>query len=194
MLQNSRTRARALRKSDGPRLLEFALILPLLLVVAVGSIDLAASLVLRRQLTNAAREGARIAVSQPDDGLDQAAPAAVQAVRNAVVSYMANAGLDTSFIPATPAKTGVREWTYAGSSGGPALVIKRGATTSVTSGSVPAPVVATEVTVQYPFSWTFSRVLRLMAPDANYADSFAISTNVLMENSAWEAVGPSKKR
>ena len=169
------------REQAGTQLLEFALLLPLLAVLAVGTIDFASGYVLKQKLTNAAREGARIATEQSPADLTQPIPNTIQATRNAVVNYLDNADLDVSGIGATPTKTGVREWTYY--NGGDALiVIDRAVTYPVTSGGVTILTVATRVTVRYPFSWSFAQIIQLLVPSASYNSSFLISTDVVMKN------------
>jgi Flp pilus assembly protein TadG len=166
------------REQRGTQLLELALMLPLLLVIAVGAIDFAAAYVLKQKLTNAARDGARIAVEQSMLDLSQPAPSTVQAIRNAIVNYMANAGIDVSAVSTSPAKTGPAEWTYAG--GGAEIIIDRGVVIPVPSGGVTT---ATQVTVRYPFTWTFAQVIQLMIqPPPSYSNTITISANVVMKN------------
>jgi hypothetical protein len=56
---------KAARTTEGSQLLEFAFVLPFLLVLVIGITEFSLALVLRDKLTNAAREGARKAVTQP---------------------------------------------------------------------------------------------------------------------------------
>jgi Flp pilus assembly protein TadG len=53
--------------SRGQNLLEFALVLPLLMIVVVGVLDLGRAFFAVIQVTNAAREGARYLTRNPDD-------------------------------------------------------------------------------------------------------------------------------
>ena len=50
-----------LRGCEGAQLLEFALVLPLLVVLVIGVSDFGGAYTLKDKLANAAREGARIA-------------------------------------------------------------------------------------------------------------------------------------
>ena len=52
--------------TDAAQLLEFAFILPLLLVLGVGFADFGGAYNLKQKLNNAAREGTRIAIGQND--------------------------------------------------------------------------------------------------------------------------------
>jgi Flp pilus assembly protein TadG len=56
------TRGRRLRREEGGVLVEFALVVPILLVIFAGIIDFGLMMQRREVVTNAAREGARIAV------------------------------------------------------------------------------------------------------------------------------------
>ena len=65
-------------------MVEFAIVLPLILLVLVASLELVAVTRVQLQVTHAAREGARQAATSPD-------PAdSVQAVRSALPSHLAD--------------------------------------------------------------------------------------------------------
>jgi Flp pilus assembly protein TadG len=79
---------RKLRKDErGQELVEFAIILPFLLLVAFGVLDLGRIFHAAITITNAAREGARYGTFYPDD-----APGIIAATR----SEAANSGIDLS--------------------------------------------------------------------------------------------------
>ncbi len=179
-----------LRPSEGAQLVEFALAVPFLVVMLVGILDFGQAFNLKQKLTNAAREGARIAISQPQGDLNctscscpstgSASPCTVKAVRDAVVNYMTNAGLDTSFIPSDPIMTAPYEWTYYSTvNGAPVLTIHRGMTVLRPDGTL---IVATRVALGYPHTWSFGQVVDLLSSSASFANSFVISTEVIMEN------------
>ncbi len=86
--QAARRRGRwaGLRGSSGAQLVELALSTPLLLVLLVGISDFGSALDLKQKLTNAAREGARIAASQSRADLTQSTPPSVLAVEAAVTN------------------------------------------------------------------------------------------------------------
>ncbi len=171
---------RARVETRGGTLVEFAIALPLLVVLALGFADFGAAFRLKQKLTNAAREGARIGIGQPSIDLTQTVPLSVQAVRAAVINYMISEDLDTSFIASTPTSTGTFEWTYSSGGGDPVLVIERGVVIPV-GGTMS---IGTRVTLNYPFSWSFDRVVRLLSPTTTQPGSFTISTSVTMKNLA----------
>ncbi|MDE3136742.1 MAG: pilus assembly protein [Acidobacteriota bacterium] len=155
-------------------LLEFALVLPLLLVLLVGIFDFGAAFALRQKMTNAAREGARIVVSSPltDQSCTSSTPCSIVAAANAVVQYMDDAGASLSCVqPSSPTSSGSLEWTYTCSTGA-RLVINRSYTISATGGLLPA----TQVTLVYPITW------RLLSFLPGYSNGAKLSTAVTMAN------------
>jgi len=173
-------RDRLWREQRGTQLLEFALMLPLLLVMAVGTVDFAAAFVLKQKLTNAARDGARIGSELSALDSSQATPNSVQAIRNAVWQYMDNADIDVTAISDTPTKSGF-VWTYSG--GGAQVIIDRAVVIPVTTGGVTTSSVGTRVTVRYPFTWTFAQVIGLMIqPPPSFSNTILISADALMRN------------
>ena len=59
-----------LKKEIGQGLTEFALVLPILLIVAIGLFDIGRAFYTLIVVTNASREGARYLALHPDDGED----------------------------------------------------------------------------------------------------------------------------
>ena len=181
-----RTNRRALlRSTKGAQLLEFVLVFPILIGLAMGIVDLAGAYKLNQKLTNAAREGARIGIGQPKIDLTQANPLTVQAIRASVLNYLQNDGVDTSAFSATPtAGTGVGEFTYASTDGSAtSLVIERDYIFTGPNGVVQN----TRITLNYPYTWTFAQILRGMlgcpASDPNcFTGSITLSTTATMKN------------
>ncbi len=175
-----------LRRVDGSQLLEFALVLPLLLVLAVGIFDFGSAYNLKQKLANAAREGARIAASEPTSDLTTTScsnptascPCSVQAVADAVVHYLNNARVSASCInPGSPTSSGTLTWTYS-CGNGTALTINRGYTFTATGGNL---VAATQVTLTYPYAWSLNGVISLLNLGSLSLPS-TISTNGVMQN------------
>lgn len=139
----------------GAQLLELALVLPLLLLLVIGVWDFGSALLLRDRLTNAAREGARVTVSNPlaDPGGIScgAVPCSIQAAHDAVVQYLNHAGLDASCLAqATPSVTGlVWQWQCPGTA--ITLTINRAYT-------VLAPGDSTQVTLRWPVRWMLQQL------------------------------------
>ena len=182
---NRRTNRRALlRCTKGAQLLEFVLVFPILIGLAMGIVDLAGAYKLNQKLTNAAREGARIGISQPRADLTQPNPLTVQSIRNSVVNYLQNDNVDTSAISTSSSSTGQFEWTYGSTDGSTtSLVIERDYIFAGPNGMIRN----TRVTVNYPYTWTFAQILRGMlgcpASDPNcFTGSITLSTTATMKN------------
>ncbi len=172
-----RRRLGTLREAGGAQLLEFALALPLLLVLLTGVLDFATAYNTKQKLNNAAREGARLGVAQGMTDLTQATPASVQVIRDAVVSYLTNANLDTSFIGSAMAPAGGFTWTYY-SSGTYGLKIERDVLIPATGGGF---IACTRVTLNYPYNWTFgfNKTINMLAP-SSYPATTPIASDATM--------------
>ena len=81
-----------LRGSDGAEILEFAISLPLLIVVAVGVFDFGSAFTVKQKVGNIALQGARVASNQPTTDLSLngacGAPASICSVRDVVESNL----------------------------------------------------------------------------------------------------------
>ncbi|HEV2387655.1 MAG TPA: TadE/TadG family type IV pilus assembly protein [Candidatus Acidoferrales bacterium] len=190
-------------RERGAQLLEFALILPLLLVLVAGVMDFAQSWNLRQMLANAAREGARLGSSQPLLDLTTTNPESIQDICQQVADYLSNAGISTAFMngrstdptagcssPATIANPNGAlaplAWTYY-STGTYGLKIERTIAVSMTVSGVTTNVISTRVTLKYPYTWSFgfNRIIAMFGPGAAsaYPSPIPIRVNSLMANS-----------
>ena len=180
-----------LGRTEASQLMEFALGVPFLVVLLIGILDFGGAYHTKQKLTNAAREGARIAIQQNQIDLSStscpttgaSSPCTVEAVRNAVVSYLNASNLDTSFIPTDPdsAPAGTALFVYRSTAtGNPVLTIDRGVVVIGPSGVT----VSTRVALDYPHTWIFDQVARLLVPSASFAANLTLSTQVIMKNLA----------
>lgn len=150
-------RRRGTRGERGSQLLEFALALPILLLLAVGVLDFGSMFALKAKLTNAAREAARIVVSTPLTNLTctGTVPCPIQAAVNDVKNYLSKAGVDASCFDATTASTSTaRSWTFTCGNGA-SLEINRGVL--ITSGTLTVP--STRVVLTWPVKWKLAGFL-----------------------------------
>ena len=172
------TRLAALRDVSGAQLVEFAIVLPLLLVLVTGLLDFATAFNLKQKLNNAAREGARIGASQGMADLTQTNPPSVQVVRDAVVTYLNNAGVGTTFIGSTMTPAGAFTWTYY-SNGTNGLKIEGVVNVPATGGGT---IACTRVTLNYPYNWSFGfdRLIKFLVTSASYPATVSISTDATM--------------
>jgi Flp pilus assembly protein TadG len=80
------------RSEQGAAAVEFALLLPILLVVLLGTIEFGLAFFTQEVLTNASREGARA-------GIIQAVPKpTIGAIQTVVTNYLTTAGINTANI------------------------------------------------------------------------------------------------
>lgn len=191
---------RALRETEAAELLEFALALPLILVMVAGLLDFANAYNVKQRLANAAREGARLGAATPTIGDTSTCqnpvlpvPCSVQAIYSDVVAYLTDAGVNTSFI-GTSAQTCTTSrnslgycWEYSTStsSGTYGLMIERQAQIlNADSNNTTLP--ATRVTLTYPYDWTygFNHIIDLLIPSASVAGTIDITTYAEMANQA----------
>ncbi|HTZ98053.1 MAG TPA: TadE/TadG family type IV pilus assembly protein [Terriglobales bacterium] len=182
---------RWLGREEASSLAEFAVSLPLLVVLVVGIFDFGGAFNQKQELNNAVREGARFGAAQPTNDLCPPAgttscnaPPSVDAIRVLVDSYLTAAQLnDCGLSTLTPPSGTDPVWTYAASGNGCpgqlTLTIIRGysPTTSQSCNlqTNTTPVVnipCTQVTISYPYAWHFNSVIQLIAPGS----SFALST------------------
>src|SRR5947199_2125780 len=93
---------------------EFAVCLPLLVVVVVGIFDFGEAFNVKQKLNGAAREGARFASTLPTNDLsDAGTPASVTAIRDLVASYLTNTRINNCGLNAQAATNAAPTWTYA---------------------------------------------------------------------------------
>ena len=174
---------RLLSQNSGSQLLEFALVLPMLLVFVVGISDFGGVFNLKHRLSNAAREGARLAVTEGTLDLTAGGtPPSVDAVRQVVSNYLSNAGITQCKISTSASSPVGLSWTFNSSSSGCgtfALVIDRNNTATQVGGTT---VIMTHVTITYPYTWTFNKVFGLMKPGSSLTLPSSVSSDAFMQN------------
>jgi Flp pilus assembly protein TadG len=168
-----RTRAfRRLWADDrASQIVEFALSLPLLVLFVVGIFDFSGAISLKQKLTNAAREGARVAAADPanDLGNTSGVPVSVVDAFYVVDNYLISEKLnDCGLSSVLPTTGGALTWvsTASGCPGGPSailrLTINRGCVTQQTINGNSVNLVGTCVALLYPYKWQYSSVNGLL--------------------------------
>ncbi|MBI3475684.1 MAG: pilus assembly protein [Acidobacteria bacterium] len=157
----------------GSALLEFAIVLPLLVVFIVGIYDFSGAYNVKQKIEHAARSGASAAAGQPTGDMDASIsnPDSLQPVVDVVFNSLAS----DSVLPlanqgtckasaAAPSNVGL-VWTYTitGCPDDLTITIDRGL---FVAGQ---PTVSTAVTVGFPYHWRFNTVIQLLIPGASYA-------------------------
>ena len=174
---------RLLREAQGSALLEFAIVLPLLMVFVVGIFDFSGAFNQKQKIEQAAQEGAIIAGAQPMSDIGPN-PGSLQAVATAVYNSLVGSGVlpkGTCVAPGTAANTPPSlKWTYTIKDCPDDLVI------TINRGWVAAvggPVaVGTTVQVTYPYHWRFNRVIQLLFPGAGYAAITNLTESATVHN------------
>jgi TadE-like protein len=173
------------RETEGAELLEFALALPLILVMVAGLLDFSRAYNIKQKLANAVREGVRYQASETGD-LNSSTPISVPTLRDDVVTYLTNAGgINTSFIGTTlsyagpPSCTGTWYTTRGGVNYG--LKVERCVPVVDTGGtSIPS----TRVTLYYPYDWTFgfNSIIKLLLPSSTFTNPIRIQADATISN------------
>lgn len=182
---------KALEDTRATQIAEFAVALPLLLVMVVGIFDFGNAYNLKQKVTNAARDAARFGAAEPTNDLSNTPPASVLAIRdlvsNALISSKVNdCGLGTT--AATPAGAATPwKWSFTVSCGAPGnlvLTVDRGYvfTSTVTSGGTAIKMISTNVTILYPYKWQFNRVITTLVPTAVYSGTTQIAVTSVVAN------------
>jgi Flp pilus assembly protein TadG len=177
----------------GAQIAEFALSMPLLVIFVVGIFDFSGALALKQKLTNAAREGARVAAADPANDLGGSSTStgvpvsvsdAFQVVDNYLLSEKIN---DCGLASVTPPPPTGLAWTYTASGSGcpgsgMTLKIDRGCFTSQTIGGNTTDVINTCVTIVYPYKWQFSKVSSLVGGSFTGPINITTTATALNEN------------
>jgi hypothetical protein len=176
----------ACNDTTASQLAEFAIVLPLLMVLMIGIYDFSNALSVKQKVVNAAREGARFISNTPmtDYYPNPVSPPkeAAQVVGSVLLaSNLSDCGLST----AAPTASGTLIWTYTANcpTGTLTLTVDRGSTYDTASAFIsPYVIEATQVTISYPYSWTFNNVIGLVVPGANYPANTQITASAEMQN------------
>ena len=179
------------RATQASSLAEFAICLPLLVVLVVGIFDFGGAFNQKQQLSNAMREAVRFGASEATNDLTSGTtvPPSVDAIRLLVDSYLVAARMnDCGLASATVTGSGP-PWTYTTQGtclASLTLTVARdpqfgtgGAGTIPVTCALPAsnygnpnPIATiylpcTAVAISYPYQWHFNSVIQLLVPGAS---------------------------
>jgi len=159
-----------LRDVHGSALLEFAIVVPLLVVFVVGIYDFSGAFNQKQKIEQAAQEGAIVAGGQPtSDIASPTAPDSLLPVVTAIFNSLVGSGVlptGTCTPPGTAVLVTGVEWKYkiSGCPDDLLITINRGWVSA--AGSPRA--VGTSVKVTYPYHWRlFGSVIQLLFPGPN---------------------------
>jgi hypothetical protein len=172
--------------TEASSLAEFAISLPLLVVLVVGIFDFGGAFNQKQQLSNAMREAARFGASEATNDLaNTTLPPSVDAIRYLVDSYLVAARMNDCGLGTATSLSSASPWLYKTTGtciGELRLTIARdpqsGTSTTVTcalpaaSYGSPNPIAiiylpCTQVSILYPYQWHFNSVIQLLVPGAS---------------------------
>jgi Flp pilus assembly protein TadG len=181
----------AASETTGSQIVEFAVALPLLLVIVVGIFDFGNAYNIKQKVTNIAREAARMGASQSTGDLTQPTPTSILEIRDMVSSALLSSKLSDCGLGTTAAVAGGGatpwKWTFTtscGTAGNLVLSVDRGFvfTSTVLAGGNPVKIITTNVTLLYPYQWQFNRIITVMLPTAIYPGTTQISVSSVVAN------------
>jgi len=182
---------RRLKSTEGSALLEFAIVLPLLVVFIVGIYDFSGAYNQKQKIEHAALAGVAVAAGQPTGDRDpsNSNPDSMQPVVSVIFNSLAADGVlpqanqGNCRANAAAATNSQLRWTYTISDCAAPLtdpltmVIDRGV---VVAGS---PSMAfTSVTVSFRYHWRFNSVIQLLMPGASYAATTDLRETATVHN------------
>lgn len=181
----------AVSDSTGSQIAEFAVSLPLLLIMVVGIFDFGNAYNIKQKASNIAREAARMGASQPTADLTGPTPPSILAIRDMVVTSLQAAKLNDCGLGSASGVSGGAaapwKWTFTVSCGTPGnlvLTVDRGHvfTSGVIVNGTGLKVIGTDVALRYPYQWQFNRVITLVVPTAIYPGTTQIAVDALIPN------------
>jgi Flp pilus assembly protein TadG len=177
-------------RASGTQLLELAFALPFLAVTLIGIIDFGRAYHVKHILTNAAREGARIAAStqmnnsscactSPGSGGWSCTPCSIRVAADAVKEYLTDSGLSAaSCINASTSNPVGVTWTYSCSS----VVVKFDRGYVIAGGPNGTSILATQVTVTYPYTSSLGQIIKLFVSDSTVSMPTTLTSNSIMQS------------
>jgi Flp pilus assembly protein TadG len=171
----------ACARTEAAQIVELAITLPVLVGLWYGMFDFGQAFNIKQKLSDIAREAARFAANQTTSDLTTAPPQSILAVRNLVsASLLANNMSDCGLASKTPTQAPTYTWTFTATCGAGNLTLKINRGKILTAGS--QTVEATQVDLNYPHQWQFSRVVKLIAPNASFTGPAQIPSTSIMAN------------
>jgi Flp pilus assembly protein TadG len=179
-----------LSEAKGSALLEFALVLPLLMVFVVGIFDFSGAFNQKQKIEQAAQEGAIISGAQPMSDMQPVNkdPDSLHPVVTSVFNSLAASGVLSKGTCNPPGKatysgSGLK-WTYTitGCPDDLVIVIDRGWVFPSATTASPTAAVGTIVKVTYPYHWRFDRVIQLLVPGAKYSSITYLTESATVHN------------
>jgi Flp pilus assembly protein TadG len=178
------TGLRLVNECSGSQLVELAMGLPFLLVMAVAVSQFGGAFNLKQELNNAAREGARVAANEYSDfgTLSNCGNSScVAAVAESVSNYLQNANVlpQCTFSTTTSWSTATFSGTFTSSSGGTCSVASLRVERAFAVGGGKKN---TRVTLTYPNPYTMGGLLSLLTPGSTANLPASMTSDAIMPN------------
>ena len=177
------TGVRLVNECSGSQIVELAMGLPFLLVMAVAVSQFGGAFNLKQELNNAAREGARVAANEFSDfgTLSNCSNGScVAAVSESVSNYLQNANvLPQCTFSTSGTSSGTFAWSFTASGGGTCSVASLTVERAFTVGGVSHN---TRVTLTYPNPYTMGGLLSLLTPGSTVNLPASMTSNAIMPN------------
>lgn len=181
-----RTGSRLWDDCQGSQLVEVAISLPLLVVMAVAVSQFAGAFNLKQKMNNAAREGARVAASQSSsygDLSNCSNGSCVSATVESVSNYLQNAGAQPQCtFGTTGTSAGTFAWSFTSSGANTCSVASLKIERAVAVVSTAGTVTSTRVTLTYPNPYTMGGLLSLLTPGSTTNLPASLTTDATMAN------------
>jgi Flp pilus assembly protein TadG len=175
-------------------MVEFAVSLPLLIVMIVGIFDFSGAYTLKQKLANAARSAARSAAADPATDLaNGGTPASISDAFQVVDNYLNAEKINDCAVNPTGGAQVKLTWTFTATQAGPppctlTFAINRGyvvsgtgttTTTDCTSPTLAAgtQAVATCVFISYQYNWRFGKVANVVLPPTLTTKAVVLNEN-----------------
>jgi Flp pilus assembly protein TadG len=177
-----------LRDDHASQIVEFAISLPLLLVVIVGIFDFGAAFNVKQKLNHNMREAARFGAGLPTSDMEGTLgiPASITAIRYLVDANLVNTGVNECGLGAATINAGTNPYTWTVNPnvcpGTTLLTIERQYSLATILSGQATYVMSTHVSINYPYQWHFNNVIQLLVPGTNYGAVLQIQTDALMPN------------
>ena len=175
-----------IQDENAAQIIEFALVLPLLVVFVVAIYDFGQAFNVKGKLNFTVKDAARFGAAQPTNDLTQTIPVSVTAIRDLVDADLINAGINDCGLGAIQQSSSLI-WIAKGTCTEDStliLTIDRGLVfnSGTQGGSEPLQIIGTHVDISYPYQWHFNSVIKLIAPNATTAGTTQINTDAIAAN------------
>lgn len=196
ILNHARIGERLWADECASQMVEFAVSLPLLVVMVVGIFDFSGAYTMKQKLANAARNGARAAAADPATDLANGGmPASVSDAFQVVDNYLTGEQVNDCGLNLGGAAQAALTWTFTATAApcNITVAINRGyitgiGVTATTSDCTSPPlaagtkIVATCVYIKYAYKWHFNSVITVLVPGTGYAGTTNLTSKAVALN------------